>query len=358
MDLEISRSNLRELRKEDRPRLELEAGQARMELEAFGITANNITYAVMGDLMRYWEFFPPAQDAEHWGRVPVWGFATAVESQSSELPEGSRVFGYFPMASELVVSVGRVDEQGFTDMAEHRSSLPTVYNRYAFVDGDPVYRPEREGEIILLRPLFVTSFTIDDFIADNEFFGAATVVISSASSKTAIAAAFLLAERDGIEVVGLTSEANLAFTSSLSCYHRVLTYDQIDQLSSVPTVYVDVAGRRDVTRKVHEFLGEQLTYSMIVGDTHWEAEDLDAGTLIGPKPTLLFAPVQIAKRRTDWGRKGFEEKVAEAWHRFVEFTDGWMQVVEVDGVDGIVSTYLDVLEGRIDPRVGHVCRFS
>ena len=58
---------------------------------------------------------------------------------------------------------------------------------------------------MLLRPLFFTSFLLDDQLADDGLVERGPIVISSASSKTALAAAFLLTQRDGVEVIGLTS---------------------------------------------------------------------------------------------------------------------------------------------------------
>ena len=60
---------------------------------------------------------------------------------------------------------------------------------------------------MLLRPLFFTSFLIDDQLDDEGLITKGPVVIASASSKTAIAAAFLLAQREGVDLVGLTSPA-------------------------------------------------------------------------------------------------------------------------------------------------------
>jgi hypothetical protein len=359
VDIEIAKSDLRTTRQERRASVALNDGEARLAVDVFGLTSNNITYGVMGNLMSYWQFFPvaDASDVATWGRLPVWGFANVQESKSSDVAVGQRVFGYFPLASELVVSVGRVDESGFSDVVEHRSTLPHVYNRYAFVNVDPLYDATREGLDLLLRPLFITSFTIDDFIADNDFFGASTMVISSASAKTSIAAAFLLKQRPNIHVIGLTSDANMDFTSELSCYDEVFSYDRVEQLSLAEAVYIDVAGQRDITQRVHEHYGEGLKYSMIVGDTHWDATATPAGALVGPKPTLLFAPVQIAKRREEWGREVFEEKVAKAWQEFLSWSATWLRVTPVRGVDEIVATYLDLVNGRIDPSVGHVCAF-
>ena len=45
---------------------------------------------------------------------------------------------------------------------------------------------------MIVRPLFITSFMLADFLQDNAFFGARQVVVSSASSKTAYGTAFCL----------------------------------------------------------------------------------------------------------------------------------------------------------------------
>jgi hypothetical protein len=210
---------------------------------------------------------------------------------------------------------------------------------------------------MLLRPLFITSFVVEDFLADHQHFGATRVAISSASSKTALGAAFLLRAHGQVEVLGLTSETNLAFTHGTGCYDHVLTYGAAGELDARPTAFVDVAGRRDVTRAVHVALGENLKYSMVVGDTHWDHVD-EGGEVVGPRPTLLFAPDQIQKRRRDWGRERFEAAVGESWEQFLTNVDGWMTVVERRGGDEVSATYLDLLEGRVDPAVGFSCRWG
>lgn len=329
----MSKSDLRVTRRQEHRR-PVGPDEARLAVQRFGLSANNITYAVMGAAMRYWEFFPVADETDraHWGRVPVWGFAEVTESRHRDLTPGTRLFGYLPLASELVISPGRFDESGFSDLAEHRQSLPAVYNRLALVSADPEYTPEREAHIMLLRPLFITSFVVDDFLDDHAYFGAERLIISSASAKTALGAAFLAKGRPGLEVVGLTSPAHVDFCRETGCYDRVITYEETDTLDLAPSAYVDVAGRRDVTRAVHERLGELLAYSMIVGDTHWEHVASTPGELVGPRPTLLFAPDQIQKRRRDWGRPRFERAVADAWARFLANVDAWMTLVERTGL--------------------------
>jgi hypothetical protein len=359
MHLEVDRADLHRVRAQSSPPAILRPGEARIHVDAFGLSANNITYAVYGDLMRYWECFPGTEDdGVSWGRVPVWGFGDVVESTTDGVGEGTRVYGYFPLADELVVTPGRIDDQGFSDMDPAREAIPSVYSRYSVTTADRVYRADREDQHMLLWPLFVTSFVVDDFLGDQGLFGGHVAVVSSASSKTAIGAAFLLAERDGIEVVGLTSTGNLDFVRSLDCYDSVLTYDAVDQLAVEPTCYIDVAGRTGVTHAVHARLGADLRYSMVVGDTHWDDTASAADILVGPRPEFLFAPARIAKRRTDWGREGFETAVASAWERFVPWTDGWLTIRHAVGTEATEAVYLSVLEGGVDPRTGDICTLA
>ncbi len=304
MDIEVVRNDLDRVRVVDDER-PVGDGQARIGVDAFALTTNNITYAVAGDLLRYWEFFPPAPvdpDAPDlvWGRIPVWGFGTVTESRSGELREGERLYGYFPMGSDLVVVPGRADERGVSDLAAHRAPMAGAYNRYVRTAADGRYRPDREAHQMVLYPLFFTSFLIDDFLSDNGDFGAGRVIVSSASAKTSIGAAFLAHER-GLHVVGLTSPGNVAFVEGLGVYDQVVVYDDVDDLPAGASVYVDVAGNRDVRFAVHRRLGDELTSSMAVGDTHWDHVDQVEEDLPGPSPEFFFAPGQISKRNEDWG---------------------------------------------------------
>lgn len=355
-DFVVRRNDLRcyEFRPASSPSsVTLAAGQVLLEVDAFGLTANNITYAVFGDAMKYWNFFPAP---EGWGRVPVWGFATVGRSSHSEIAVGERVYGYLPMSSYFVADAGRVTASGFSDMAAHRQEMDAFYNLYLRTATDPGYDPSREAEQMLLRPLFFTGFLIDDFLTDNDFFGARRVVLSSASSKTSIALAHQLFQhgRERCEVIGLTSERNLPFVESLGCHHRVLAYTDIESLdASVPTVFVDMAGDADVTTRIHRHFGDALKYSSQVGGTHWER--LAFGIEVpGPTPTLFWAPGQLAKRMGDWGPDGFQQRAGGAWKRFLTWLDGLITVERAGGREAIERVYRMTLEGRADPRKGYI----
>jgi hypothetical protein len=350
-DFLVKKGDLRECRVAESDPPAIEVGQALLRVDSFGMTANNVTYAVMGEAMSYWDFFPAA---EGWGRVPVWGFATVERSEASGVEEGTRIYGYLPPSSHLAVTPAGIDGGGFVDGSPHRAALPSAYHRYLTTDADPFYAAATEDMQMLLRPLFFTSFLIDDQLADERLTERGPILISSASSKTAIAAAFLLARRQGVELVGLTSPGNAEFVAGLGIYDRTVAYDAIDSLERGPTTYADFSGDASVRQAVHSHFGEELVHSMAVGVTHWEDFGSGGGELPGPTPTLFFAPTRVTKRAEDWGRAGLEQRVAETWHPFCEWTSGWLEVLRGEGFDAVQSAYLDVLEGRVDPRTAHV----
>lgn len=350
-DFLVKRDDLRQCRIGDVAVPEIVAGEALLRVDTFGLTANNVTYAVFGEAMSYWDFFP-AEDG--WGRVPMWGFAEVERSEVDGVEPGTRVYGYLPPSSHLLVSPVDGSEAGFVDGSPHRAALPSAYHRYLATGEDAFYRADTEEIQMLLRPLFFTSFLIDDQLADEGLAGRGPVIVSSASSKTAIAAAFLLARRDDVELIGLTSPRSVEFVEGLGIYDRVAAYDAIESLGAGPATYVDIAGDGAVRLAVHSHYGEELIYSMAVGATHWEGFGSGHPELPGPAPTFFFAPDRVVKRSRDWGRGGLESRVADAWHPFCEWIGGWLETIRGEGFDAVRDAYLDVLEGRVEPKSAHV----
>jgi hypothetical protein len=352
VNFELRRNDLHSARFVDTQPPEPADGEAVLAIDRFGLTSNNVTYAVFGEAMNYWDFFPASEPDR--GRLPVWGFADVSKSAHPGLGVGTRVYGYFPLADHLLVQPGRVNEKGFIDTSEHRKPLPSAYQGYRATDADPIYDESKEAEQILFWPLFYTSFLVDDFLADEDFFGAGTMVLSSASSKTAIIAAYLLAQREGIEIVGLTSPGNTEFVEGLKIYDKVVTYDDVGSLPTGDAVYVDFSGDGNVRQSVHGHYGDGLAHSAAIGMTHWDQMAAGAGELPGPKPEFFFAPTRIKKRGSDWGTAKLDENVCAAWTPFAEWASGWLKVVPISGEDEIKRVYLEILDGDVDPKVGHV----
>ena len=346
---QVGRDDLRACRFADAT-TEIGPGDILLEVDRFALTANNITYAVFGDAMHYWDFFPAP---EGWGHVPVWGFADVVASNVDEIAVGERIYGYYPMGTHLAVEPIRIDHRSFLDGAEHRRTLPAAYQHYVRCAGDDLYEATKEDQHAIFYPLFFTSFMVEDLLSDNDLFGAEQVVIASASSKTALGVAFLLSQKKSARVIALTSERNAAFCATTGYYNDVVTYDALTTLdASRPTIYVDVAGNGQVLHDVHHHFGDSLVYSCIVGATHWE-ERSTQHDLPGAQPAFFFAPTQGAKRRREWGSDGVDRKVTEAWRAFLPSVDPWLEV-RSSTRDGVEATYREVLEGKQPPHVGHM----
>jgi hypothetical protein len=331
----------------------LPPGQVVLRVDKFGFSANNITYATLGEAMRYWEFFP-APDG--WGRIPVWGYGDVARSAHDGIDEGERVFGYLPMSTYVVVQPEQVSDRGFVDGLPHRADLPSVYQRYSRVAGDPRYDPGHEDQQALWRPLFMTSFGAADYLAEHDLFGARAVVLSSASSKTALGIAFLLSrERPSqCEVLGLTSPGNLAFCDRVGYYDRVLDYGDLGTLSrDTPTVFVDFAGDSKLLHELRGHLGGTLQHACIVGATHWEERE-PGEDLAAAGAEFFFLPPWLEKRRREWGPGEFGRRYGDAWSAFLPSAGSWLRVVRGEGPAAVEAVYRDLLEGRADPAVGHV----
>lgn len=363
-DFLIRKDDLSATRVRDADDASLAEGQVRLRIDSFALTSNNITYAAFGESMSYWQFFPTGE--EGWGSIPVWGFGSVVQSLHPGVAVGERLYGYVPMASSVVLTPERLSAARFTDATPHRAALPAVYNQYFRTASDPLYSADTEDLQALLRPLFITSWLIDDFFDDNDFFGArpGVALLSSASSKTAYGTAFQMRQRPGIEVVGLTSAGNKAFCEGLGCYHRVLAYEELDQVAAdAPCVYIDFAGNGELRRAVHTRFS-QLRHDCVIGGTHVEqlAPGGSAKELPGPRATFFFAPAQIKKRTEEWGGDEFGRRMVQAWQGFIakvaQPATPWLVVERHDGPAAVQAAYAQVLSGRGNPRTGHILSLS
>ncbi len=356
-DFVVKRDDLREtavLPSPPEDEITLSPGQALLRIDSFSVTANNITYGAMGELMGYWKFFPADDD---WGRVPAWGYAEVARSESDAVEVGTRVFGFLPMSSHLVVEPGEVTETGFVDSATHRSELAAVYNRYGIATAEPGYRASREPFVALFAPLFTTSFMLEDWLAEESFFGARRVILSSASSKTALGLAFLLKRDHGdqIQIVGLTSGGNVEFVTGTGMYDEVASYEELGDVDpETPTAYLDFAGNAELLSRIHNHFDELLVASVRIGATAWDSlvPEPDSAPLAGPEPTLFFAPSRVALRTADWGGSELRRRVSLDQDAFIESTGAWLRISTGRGADAIRTVYLEFLEGQADPAEG------
>jgi hypothetical protein len=131
------------------------------------------------------------------------------------------------------------------------------------------------------------------------------LVVGSASSKTGFSsAAFARAAGFTGVIVGLTGATNVAFCETLGCYDKVLSYAEVETLPDAPSAYIDIAGDVTVRSRLHHHLRDNARCTLLVGATHWDQfkNSVDGGPLPGSAPEVFFAPAQIEKRDSEWGR--------------------------------------------------------
>jgi len=336
--------------------LPLADGFIRVSIGPWALTANNITYMAVGEQIGYWKFFEPAKygiEMDGFGRMPVWGYAEVTESKCDDVPIGTLIYGFLPISQTFDMKPVKFTPLGFQDGNDHRTALHPVYNGYTFVDKDPSFAGHRELQPVL-RPLFTTSFLIDDFLADENFFGADQVVLLSASSKTALGTAYCLKQRANIKVTGLTSEGNRSFTQGTGFYDEVFTYDTITDMNpDVKTVIVDMAGNGKVMATVYDHFEENIVYNCMVGKSHWNGAPPRKAAL-GAPPIMFFAPDRVKQRMTDWGGGGFAKNLAARWLPFCDNAKDWLDIEESHEVTEFLKSYKDFLEGHANPAKGYL----
>ncbi len=335
---------------------DLKDGFIRTKVGPWALTSNNITYMVTGDMIGYWHFFEPKHygiDMVGFGRMPVWGYAEVTETKCEDVPVGTLIYGFFPITQSLDMKPVKLTSIGFQDGKGHRTKLHPVYNSYTFVNKDPSFVAHRELQPVL-RPLFTTSFLIDDFLADENFFTAEQVLILSASSKTAMGTAYCLKQRGSIKVAGLTSEGNKTFTQKTGFYDEVFTYDNITNMNpDVKTVVVDMAGNGTVMGTVYEHFEENIVYNCMVGKSHWKGSP-PVTPKLGAPAKMFFAPDRVKLRVKDWGGEGFAKNLSARWLPFCDNAQNWLNIQSSEHVTDLLKVYKDFLDGKTSPAKGYM----
>ncbi len=336
------------------PLAALAEGAVRLAVESFSVTANNVTYAVAGDSFKYWDFFPAP---EGFGIVPMWGHARVIESRCPDIAVGERIYGYLPMASHLDVVPGRVTSGSFLDTTDYRQPMSPVYNSYTRLAADPEHDAAREAERMIFGPLFRTGFLIEYFLRGQDWFGAEQLIVTSASSKTALGLASVAQHSSpSVRRIGLTSKGNVGFVESTGLYHEVVAYDDLERVPVLRSVSVDFAGNADLLAQVHRHFDAALAHSALVGMTHIEARSTFGGgePLPGPKPALFFAPDHAVAFFKAHGAEEGGKLIAAAWHDFLKAAEGTVAIERHAGLESARSVFTAMVAGQIDPAKGIV----
>lgn len=314
-----------------------------LAIEGFALTANNVSYAVLGERMGYWRFFPAPTGQ---GCVPVWGHATVLASNHPDIVVGERLYGFLPMASHVLLVADRVRPDSLVDASPHRAGLPAVYQRYRRL---PAGSADAEADALeaVLRPLYSTAWLLAALAADAP---AATLILTSASSKTALATAALLRARGHQRpLIGLTSAGRVATVQATGLYDSVLPYDAAAGLAAQvggAAVIYDFAGEAQVRTALHTALADRLVASWMIGLTHHEATAAPKA-LPGPAPQLYFAPSHWQQLAARVGARELEAQMATDWPLLLQQARGWFRIERGAGVEAMAQVWAALVEGRV-----------
>lgn len=329
-------------------------GEIIVKVDAFSYSTNNITYAVTGFTLNYWQFFPVDETS---GIIPVWGMADVIASKSEDIPVGDRLFGYFPSATHLVMKPAGVTPHRMIDGADHRRALPVAYNMYSRVLAEPNYDRRNDDYRMLLFPLFMTSYCIWDALQEKDWYQVEQIIILSASSKTSIGLAYALAiDEESPDVVALTSTKNVDMVHDLKLYDSVSSYDDIDQIDYArSTVIVDMSGNGRLLSTLVDKLGDKLQYSIRVGITHLDQLKVSSN-LDQKKSEFFFAPAHMQMRMKEWGPKEFQSRTSTFLQKAVIATKDWLSIEKLNGLKDLQKVHIDLCDGKVDPSKGIIIK--
>lgn len=357
--LEIDRADIRRAWLTETDEVELADGEIEVAVDLVALTANNVTYAALGEPMGflgedagYWDFFSTRGAP---GRLPVWGFATVARSRVPGLESGEALYGYWPLASHAVLQAERVGAIGFTAVDGARERLPALYNSYQRVAALPDHRAADHALWPVWRPLHITGWLVADQLADEGDHGAEQVLVTAASSKTALAFADALRQRRARpRLVALTSPRSAPFVRASGLYDAVTTYDAVGDLPRVPSALIDFANADAVVRDVRAALSETLRFDLVIGFTHWDAGG--ATRYADPPRTMFFAPERLAKRGREWGGEVLRQRIAAAWTGFMQVAPKLTGLDERRGADAVLESYEEAVSGQADPATAVLLR--
>ena len=210
----------------------------------------------------------------------------------------------------------------------------------------------------LLFPLHITAFCLCDTLQDQSYLEASQIIIISASSKTDIGLAQGLSDEiNRPKIIGLTSSGNLDFVKTLGCYDEVITYNNLDEVNSnLGSVIVDMAGNQKILNHLYKSLNNNMLKCLTVGMTHWDSmkstNDVSSESIAKDRTEFFFAPSHIQKRISDWGHEGYNNKTHSFMNSRAMQSKEWMDIKEIKGLDSFISTYSNVVMGKINPNEG------
>jgi len=353
---------------------ELEQGQVLLKVEKFAFSQMALGYLMKGftrTFSAYHNFYQYPEEGFY--RSACWGYCTVVESMHPKVAVGTRLYGLVPPARYQVQVVGgTIPASRSGDPAKVELAMTDVpFNLRRFQEMDVVCAPsdtkaeeEVDGEAALLeewrlvlKEIYTMAFYMDEnLLVDTGMIN--SVIISCASSKTALALAYCLRMRDMRYVVGLTSPEHLDFVKSTDLYHEVFTYDSVDDLPNSRTiVYMDFKCDGELRQKITLRMGTNLMYNMVLGPAVFQKRMKDQVFEKRAREVLFDESSWRERRRmvAEVTKTGRNEKLRDSFPAFVRKMREHVKLRRACGMDGFKAAYDSVYSNSAPPSAAYIC---
>merc|ERR1711920_880896 len=221
------------------------------------------------------------------------------------------------------------------------------------VDPDPLWDDWK----MVFKEIYTMAFYMDEnLLVETGMIN--SVIISCASSKTAMALAYCLRMREMRFVYGLTSAEHLDFCKSTDLYHEVYTYDQINEMATNHTVvYMDFKCDGEVRQNITLRMGTNLMYSMTLGPAVFQKRMKDQLFEKRAREVLFDESSWRERRRmvAEVTKTGRNEKLKYSFKSFIERMKKHVKLQQVCGVKAFQDMYEAVYSNQASPSDAFVC---
>eukprot|EP00933_Yihiella_yeosuensis_P052223 TRINITY_DN50249_c0_g1_i1.p1 TRINITY_DN50249_c0_g1~~TRINITY_DN50249_c0_g1_i1.p1 ORF type:complete len:478 (+),score=91.40 TRINITY_DN50249_c0_g1_i1:153-1586(+) len=344
---------------------ELGQGEVLLCIEKFSFSHMSLGYLMKGftrTFSAYHNFYKYPE--ENLYRSACWGYARVMESTHPKVAVGTRLYGLVPPARYQVQSVGGIipaGKNGEPRIVElSMEDVPYSLRRFQemqVVDDGHCADADAEDWIIATKEIYTMAYYMDEqLLVDTGMIN--SVIISCASSKTALALAYCLRMRDMRYVVGLTSQEHLEFVKSTELYHEVYTYEEAGSLPNKHTVvYMDFKCDGELRQTITLRMGTNLMYNMVVGPAIFQKKMKDQVFEKRAREVIFDESSWRERRRmvAEVTKTGRNEKLGYSYKAFVERMKKYITVKHIGSLERLKSMYDDLYSNRALPSQTFVC---
>jgi hypothetical protein len=344
--------------------ISVRSGEILVHITKLSVTANTVTYSLVGrHSLKTFEHFPVPNPK--YASVPAWGVGVVTSSKNASVPVGTRLQGYYPMRKHVILTPSKVKRKQFEDTASHRAALIPAYRTYRMIQ-QPATKDQEQMENLLLTDalLFSTGWGCAQ---QGLEMGGNTILITSASSRTSLTAAFSAQHHKMFqEVIGVTSARNVTFVKSTGLYDTVCTYDDIagslGYKDGRKVVVYDMAGNREAKLKIRQHFGEAVVDYASVGQTTVSVNDanplgrgmpVDANGGAKEKGFLVFHALAAASKK--YGQNRMASMLTDAQKAYCVWKLPHFQTMNLYGVEGLLRVWRDTVDNKALAGISYMC---